>query len=1503
MKNIWFYRTKIGSILKKEELAIFFIYVLLSIFNLRGILFTNNRMGFNHDWDFPYSIYEFKVYCNQAFYIWSEHNLGRPMMYPAQYLLKYFLTPFSYLGLDGLIAIKLLLLFMFIFSGYFMYLLLRKSFKLGPVPSIVSGIFYMTTPVFFNKIVAGHFLYLIGYTLSPLIMFYFKKYLDDDETKYLVLTGLLISLASIQVQFAIMLLVLLLFYNILLYRVEMNKTLKISVFLIAIILLIHSFWIITSVSNFLGLVETVKTASNVECLKSWNTSIINAFMLVGYRSHHFLAALNNYEYKSIYNICSFLLLLLIFSSLLIRKHRVPLFFGMVSIITLIFTTALSDPFGGLVSFLYSNFPVFNLFREVYHFTVLISFSYSIMLAYTINSICNFKKIKFLRFISVILVLFIIMFNNPFVYTGDFNGQVQTYKFNNPDLSLLDEYQEFDEDYRVLYLPMIQPFKYDNLTYTGIDPIISYSKKPTLGNYVNSEFIRSLSLNIHSPSKNIDASLIMLSIKYIFFRNEYQSMLPHYLDQGKYKVGDEWHDIRPIWTNENLLKTLVNQKGLILLDNNTNVIVFENRNVLPHIYPTTDATYIDGNLSTLASLYLVKDFNIKQAFFFSDLNKKDDFIMENANTFVVYGKERGGAEHIKAVYNYSDYQDFENGLGDWLVEKTPIDVVLLTEKDNYSGKFSAEISSGEHSNTRIYKDFEYDGESQIGIDLWMNIVEREEPTGAYVYIRGYDRNGIEKARIIYYTYDNWDHKTSTPEENSQTFYVVKTDLGDPPYNTWVNVNRNSRGDFDEEFPHVWDELDITKIRVDLYCWGDGAITARYDDVKVSGILNDPISFIRSDFEVYTSMEGKYQGYKVTDQANEDQEVKTNNLKLSTGSNIAPIETNGSDYQSFEDGLGDWSVDVSSGDVAHLTGKDWNSGDVSVEMGLDGLGSSTHVYKDFKYYGKSPININIWMKIVERKEPAGAFVYVRGYDTNGTEKVHIVYYTYDNWDYGTSTPEENNQTFYVVKTDLGDPPYNIWINVNRDPREDFEEAFPHIWGELNLTRLRVDLYCWGDGAITARYDDVKVSGVLSDFDILLVESPEINNLNITAPSNDTYNIFAHIKTTSQNHTIPINLAVEAPRLINRMESSNPSFHPYDCTYTPSISDGTLKITTFFDGPSEEREYMEVKELIREISVNEYQNVSISCKVDDSDVQAIKMGFKVKNETGTVTTIWKRLEPSEEWHTYEINLYDRILRTYPDEAYTLLEITIVPSKMWGLDCSGDKRGGYTYYIKDLGVSKSKTTTEYPIVESNIGGETFKTEVDAPSFEWIKIGETYLEEGEHTVTWNVAGGGDVEIDNIRAIPKGQLFDPKDYSDEPSIVFQKINPTKYKVHVSTNEPFFLVFSESYHPQWKAYLDKRSFEFNDIIASYDNVEVKEAGHEMKFTPGDISYLFADPVSDDKHFIVNGYANSWYIEETGEYDLTLYFLPQSLFYLGLLISGGTLIGCIGYLLRDWRRKDE
>jgi len=156
---------------------------------------------------------------------------------------------------------------------------------------------------------------------------------------------------------------------------------------------------------------------------------------------------------------------------------------------------------------------------------------------------------------------------------------------------------------------------------------------------------------------------------------------------------------------------------------------------------------------------------------------------------------------------------------------------------------------------------------------------------------------------------------------------------------------------------------------------------------------------------------------------------------------------------------------------------------------------------------------------------------------------------------------------------------------------------------------------------------------------------------------------------------------------------------------------------------------------------------------------------------------------------------------------------------------------------------------------------------------------------------------------------------NKPLIIFKRINPTKYIVKVeNATAPFFLVFSESFHPQWKVYVVDKDINLGEIIAEYPNIKVKEAKHFWyKFTPTDVTYLLKKPtINETYHFKANGYANAWYIDPNkiekdgdGKFTIVIYFLPQSFFYLGLFISMTTLILCVSYLFYDWRlgRGDE
>jgi len=248
--------------------------------------------------------------------------------------------------------------------------------------------------------------------------------------------------------------------------------------------------------------------------------------------------------------------------------------------------------------------------------------------------------------------------------------------------------------------------------------------------------------------------------------------------------------------------------------------------------------------------------------------------------------------------------------------------------------------------------------------------------------------------------------------------------------------------------------------------------------------------------------------------------------------------------------------------------------------------------------------------------------------------------------------------------------------------------------------------------------------------------------------------------------------------------------------------------------------------------------------------------------------------------------------------------------------KLGKPHFYFKYPAVLKGKKEKFYQVLKKfnpallKIDKQTFYLN----DFNWQT--KDILDGGvlEKKVSFNRGKHNYEKLENPTFDVEWVVLEPEDRREmsedrkEPEITFKKINPTKYLVKVGgAKAPFWLVFSESFHKQWRLYqmTDNRREMTEDIVAEYPHLKVKEAKHLQRFTPEDIKFLFKKPLKAEHH-LVNGYANGWYIEpkELGlgqDFTLVLYFWPQSLFYLGLGISGLTLIGCIIFLVVDFIKR--
>jgi hypothetical protein len=123
-------------------------------------------------------------------------------------------------------------------------------------------------------------------------------------------------------------------------------------------------------------------------------------------------------------------------------------------------------------------------------------------------------------------------------------------------------------------------------------------------------------------------------------------------------------------------------------------------------------------------------------------------------------------------------------------------------------------------------------------------------------------------------------------------------------------------------------------------------------------------------------------------------------------------------------------------------------------------------------------------------------------------------------------------------------------------------------------------------------------------------------------------------------------------------------------------------------------------------------------------------------------------------------------------------------------------------------------------------------------------------------------------------------------IEVNRVNPTKYIIRArNAIKPFFIVFNEKYKSDWKIFKIDNKRRSNLMI---------NFPKEIELVFSDIKYLFKDPlISSNNHYTANGWANGWYVEPTDyklnqDFSICLYYIPQSLFYLGLVVSVVSII---------------
>ncbi len=224
---------------------------------------------------------------------------------------------------------------------------------------------------------------------------------------------------------------------------------------------------------------------------------------------------------------------LLFFRLIVRKdaeqnaeRRRILFFALLGIVGAFLAKGANPPFGGIYLWLFENIPGFVMFRDPTKFYLLVALSYSILIPFSIYSVCGWVnsklQLKSQSYLPIILLTFFIVYwvilIHPAIF-GQLGGTFKKYEVPKEYIELKDFLYKQPEFFRTLWVPRRQRFSF----VSDIHPAIE--AEPLFGTRNAEELSKKIS------SEQGQFLLSEFSVKYILI--PYDSLGEQFLDDRKY----------------------------------------------------------------------------------------------------------------------------------------------------------------------------------------------------------------------------------------------------------------------------------------------------------------------------------------------------------------------------------------------------------------------------------------------------------------------------------------------------------------------------------------------------------------------------------------------------------------------------------------------------------------------------------------------------------------------------------------------------------------------------------------------------------------------------------------------------------------------------------------------------------------------------------------------------------------------------------------------------------
>ena len=408
-----------------------------------------------------------------------------------------FLLAFKSLDLFLTTAIlQKLFLFLAIFlSAISMHNLIKTK---SVLPRYFAGVLYAVNPFVYIRFMAGHWLLLLAYSITPFAIASIIKFFKNSNHKQSIKTALWITLIGILNlhNLFLILFLFLVFFIYFLFKENKVKLIKSTTILAIIFLALNIFWLIP----LLTAEKTPITSITTQDLTIFATQrglynqFFHALMLYGFwREDAYILPMSfipKYLYLSLFIIILFLAIHGFRNYK--KEYKWPI--AIAAILSSLLAVGIAHPwFEDIALFLFNNLYFMRGFREPHKFLAMLAFAYAFFGAYGLNAVMErFSKYK--KYIFALSLLIILAYT-PVMF-GSFWGQLHPSDYPRDWYNLNTQLKREEQDFNILFLPWhgYMDFKFvKNQDKRIANPAKSFFNK----NIIQAENIETYSLYTHS----------------------------------------------------------------------------------------------------------------------------------------------------------------------------------------------------------------------------------------------------------------------------------------------------------------------------------------------------------------------------------------------------------------------------------------------------------------------------------------------------------------------------------------------------------------------------------------------------------------------------------------------------------------------------------------------------------------------------------------------------------------------------------------------------------------------------------------------------------------------------------------------------------------------------------------------------------------------------------------------------------------------------------------------